>query len=144
MPCIEFKLNSPTIDSHESNNANLSNSIGGGGGRLRWFAQNWKVLTKDPWILNSVLAAQLELISLPFQSQEPFAPKFSNLEMDFLSKEVNGLREKGAIEVATPENNQFVGFLFPRPKKQQGEYRPIFNLKPLNQFIRYKNVKIRG
>ena len=35
MPCIEFKLNSPTIDSNESKNANLSNSIGGATSMVR-------------------------------------------------------------------------------------------------------------
>ena len=74
------------------------------GRRLQWFTKNWKVLTNDPWILNCVQAVHLELLSLPYQFQKPFAPNFSKLKMDLFSKEVDSLREEGDIEVATSED----------------------------------------
>ena len=51
--------------------------------------------------------------------------------------------EKGAIEFAKPVVNHFVGHVFLRRKKS-GNYRPIFNLKPLNQFVPYEHFKMEN
>ena len=99
------------------------------GRRLQWYTKNWKVLTNDPWILHFVQAVHLELLSLPFQFQKPLAPNFSKLRMDFFAKEVDSLREEGAIEITTSEDKQFVGFLFLKLEKERVKYRPVFRWK---------------
>jgi hypothetical protein len=50
---------------------------------------------------------------------------------------------KAAIEEVGEEPDQFLGFIFPRPKRD-GSIRPIFNLKELNQFIPYEHFKMEG
>ena len=51
--------------------------------------------------------------------------------------------DKGAIEKTAQSPDQFVGHIFLRPKKN-GTFRPVFNLKPLNRFIRYEHFKMEG
>ena len=50
---------------------------------------------------------------------------------------------KGAIRIAIPKENQLLSNIFIRPKKD-GEFRPIINLKRLNQFVPYQHFKMEG
>jgi hypothetical protein len=68
---------------------------------------------------------------------------FAQEKTEALDKEIWALLEKGAIEETENEPGQFLGFVFPRPKRD-GSIRPIFNLKELNQFIPYEHFKMEG
>ena len=57
--------------------------------------------------------------------------------------EVKTLFTKGAIIVA-PDKNGFTCNIFCRPKKAQGKFRLIFNLKTLNQFVLFEHFKMEG
>ena len=74
----------------------------------------------------------------------PFSPKiFEYQEYLLLSQEVVELLNKGAVEEANPDPDQFLGHLFLRLKKD-GSHRPVFNMKELNQFVRYEKFKMEG
>ena len=77
------------------------------------------------------------------QIREPFTPSFSKAECKNLTVEVEKMLEKGAIEKSSKETGQFVGHLFLRPKKDRAQ-RPVFNLKPLNAYVRDKHFKMEG
>ena len=51
--------------------------------------------------------------------------------------------QKGAIRHALFARKQFISNLFVIPKKN-GELRPVINLKPLNEFVRYHHFKMEG
>ena len=48
-----------------------------------------------------------------------------------------------AIEEVPPSPDQFVSRIFVIPKKD-GSHHPVFNLKPLNQFIKKEHFKMEG
>jgi hypothetical protein len=113
------------------------------GGRLVFFQKNWKKLTNDPWILDTIKGIKIEVTSPPQQVREPFWPIFSVRESTLLAHEVQELLNKGAVERTGSSPDQFLGHLFLRPKKD-GSYRPVFNMKELNQFVRYEKFKMEG
>merc|ERR1711888_95571 len=46
------------------------------------------------------------------------------------------------IKIVTPSHDQFLSHIFPVPKKLLGEYRIIFDLTELNQFVRKIKFKM--
>ena len=93
----------------------------------------WRELTSDPWILQTVSGYHLEFESLPYQFKLPKLPKFSEKETTLIESEIQKLISKGAITVVPPSDNKFISNIFLVPKKT-GDFRPVINLKPLNQF----------
>ena len=65
---------------------------------------------------------------------------FSRDEKECISVEVGKLLGKGAIRRASFHPNQFLSNLFTIPKKG-GKLRPVINLKPLNHFVEYHQLK---
>lgn len=58
-------------------------------------------------------------------------------------EEVDTLITKGAVFEAGEEAG-YISRYFLVPKKGPNEWRPIINLKPLNQFLRYRHFKMEG
>jgi hypothetical protein len=56
--------------------------------------------------------------------------------------EVRELLSKRAISEVTDGSSSFVCSFFCIKKNQAGQFRPIVNLKPLNNFIRYQHFKM--
>ena len=100
----------------------------------------WKSFTNDPYILSAVEGYQLEFESEPLQLQVPNEIPFSIEEQNIVSEEIKKLLSKGAIVPTDYEPGQFVSTLFIVPK-QNGKYRPVINLKNLNQFVLYEHFK---
>ena len=69
-------------------------------------------------------------------AKSPTPIQFSNIEEQLVDFEVANMLRKGAIRIAIPKENQLLSNIFIRPKKD-GEFRPIINLKRLNQFVTY-------
>ena len=107
------------------------------------FQDNWKIITADPQVLNTVSGLKVIFSETPVQWRDPHWPRFSETEQSRLQEEVVKMMEKGAIKVAEPRKDQFLGHLFLRPKKD-GTFRPVFNLKKLNAFVRYEHFKMEG
>lgn len=112
------------------------------GGQISRFWHVWSQITNDPWILQTVAEGlSLELVSQPFQSVIPKNSVSNPTQWEACNKEIISLLEKGAI-VETGEPG-FVSGIFLIPKKAGG-FRPIINLKGLNQFLLYRHFKMEG
>ena len=114
------------------------------GGRLQRFADNWASLIVDSWVIQTVtFGYQIE-----FTGNPPIRPvRVTPLprkgpQREALLKEVLKLSDKKAIvPIFPPFQPGFWSTFFLAPKKS-GDWRPILNLKPLNQFIRPKRFRM--
>ena len=86
---------------------------------------------------------KIEFVCEPFQVQKPNKIVFSDEEKQLIDLEVHKMFQKGAIRHALFAPKQFISNLFVIPKKN-GELRPVINLKPLNEFVRYHHFKMEG
>ena len=66
----------------------------------------------------------------------PFSPE----QWHIVDEEVKNLLNKGAIVPSCTEQNQFISTIFIVPKPN-GKFRPVINLKYLNEFIHYNHFK---
>ena len=112
-------------------------------GRLRDHLHTWKVLTKDPWVLNTVRGYQIDFLSEPHQRVKPHTPHYSVEQNQLIVEEVQELLNKGAIEEIHSPQRGFYSNLFLVPKKDGGQ-RPVINLKALNQFVQTQHFKMEG
>ena len=76
----------------------------------------------------------------PWQNSPPKEIRFSKEEEILVDEEVSNLLKEGAIVPSAPEPDQFISntFLVPKPKDR---FRPVINLKSLNQFVHYEHFK---
>ena len=78
-------------------------------GRLQFFAQNWQIITQDPWVLQTIRGYKIDLLSHPRQTSLPSPPLLSPPQTSLVQEEIISLLQKGAIiEVAF---NPWVGIL---------------------------------
>jgi hypothetical protein len=115
------------------------------GARLLDFAKNWKDVTNDSWVLESVSEGiKLDFVETPKQLSYPRPVAMSADMLRVCDQEVEDLLKKGAIvRVLDSGTDGFICSLFVIPKKSGG-FRPIVNLKPLNCFIRYEHFKMEN
>ena len=114
-------------------------------GRLSYFTPNWKILTKDPWVLNCIQGYTIEFVSQPSQCQAPKELVFTQEEAKNLTVEVEKMIQKQAV-ARVPLEQSAKGFhsqLFSVPKKDGGT-RPIINLKRLNSHVETVHFKMEG
>ena len=101
------------------------------GGCLSLFRKNWERITQDNWILHTIQGLKLEFVSTP-PHQVIQQPQLDSEKVQALSNEVNKLFQKRAIVPAIEDGTGFVSPVFVVPKAG-GEWRPVINLKALNQ-----------
>ena len=108
-------------------------------GRLSLFSQNWEIITKDQWVLNTIQGYTMELLCQPYQLHPPAELAFSRSETEDLTQEVHKMVTKQAVSQIPREqaNKGFISQLFSVPKKEGG-MRPTINLKSLNTFVETK------
>jgi hypothetical protein len=112
------------------------------GGRLGSFASAWHRFSKDPWVLNIVsYGLQIEFMSTPTQRSPPPNKVTGDSQLEIIESEISALLEKRAIE-ETKEIG-FISSIFTIPKKSGG-FRPVINLKALNNFVVYNHFKMEG
>lgn len=117
------------------------------GGRLRYFLHNWEQITQDPWVLQVVSGCPLSFTKSPplqapgsAQAPHPLAED----QMRVMEEEVLNLLEKKAIREVSPERALgFYSNVFTVPKKDGG-WRPIINLKRLNQYLEVPHFKMES
>ena len=111
-------------------------------GRLNLFIQNWEIITKDQWVLNTIQGYTIELACQPYQ---PAQLKFSQSVTKDLTQEVHKMVNKQAVSQIPREqaNKGYLSQLFSVPKKDRG-MRPIINLKGLNTFVETVHFKMEG
>lgn len=113
------------------------------GARLAVFGAEWRTITTDPWIIDTVESGyRLEFTSQPHQAALPRVAKFNAQLQSICDAEVHSLLGKKAI-IRSQSQGGFVSSLFVIPKKSGG-HRPIINLKPLNDFIIYEHFKLEN
>lgn len=112
-------------------------------GRLKHFVTNWELVTKDPWVLSAISGYQICFTEHPYQNTQPNMT-FSVKDQELINKELEDLIQKQAIQfVPSNQGTGCVSTIFVIPKKGGGQ-RPVFNLKHLNQFVRYDHFKMEG
>ena len=82
-----------------------------------YYMSNWRHLTSDPWVLESIAGYHLEFENVPFQVSLPKPPPFNETEMDLIDKEIEKLLAKGAIDYAFSCKDDFISNIFLVPKK---------------------------
>ena len=110
-------------------------------GDTRLHHEEWKCLTSDRFILQTVAGATLEFDANPVQLSQPRTIKFSDYEFNGIDNQITNFLKSGIIERATHCNGEFVSNIFARDKKD-GSLRVILNLIDLNQFITYHHFKM--
>ena len=95
----------------------------------------------DPWILQAVSGYHLEFETTPHQVNLPKFPKFTKRETALIESEIRKLISKGAVTEVSPCNDEFISTVFLVPKKT-GDFRPVINLKPFNQFVEKIHFKM--
>jgi hypothetical protein len=112
------------------------------GGRIRHFWRAWGLISADPWILNVVRnGLELEFESPPTMLNFPSNARMGEEQLNIGRDELRSLIQKGAVVRAS--TIRFVCQMF-TIKKQSGGFRPIINLKSLNQFVVYRHFKMEN
>ena len=80
----------------------------------QYHIENWRKLTSDPWILETVTGCHLEFDSIPKQTGIPKPPPFGGFEKQLIDDEIVTLKSKGACLLYTS----------PSPRDQRGSRMP--------------------
>lgn len=102
---------------------------------------NWKKLTHDKWILETICGYKVELSKKPWQNFVPSPLKFADIEQGKIDEEIQRFLDCKIIEpVTVADADEYISNIFLRPKKD-GSIRIILNLRTFNksmQFIHFK------
>ena len=100
-------------------------------GQLPYFVNEWRALTSDTGILETVTGQHIEFNDTPVQIKEAY----------IIDTEISDLLSKGVITESVHERDEFISTIFLRRKKD-GTHRMILNLKSLNQYVTYYHFKM--
>ena len=113
-------------------------------GRISLFKLNWKALTQETWVIQTVTEGyQIPLISTPNQHSPPFSPHLSPEDTAIMEEEIQSLLQKQAISQIPTAIEGFYSNMFIVPKKDGGQ-RPVINLKQLNRYVKSEHFKMEG
>ena len=102
--------------------------------RTKYFLDEWVKLTNSQKTPNIVRGYKPQFLAEPFQSFQPKTFVRNQQEAKIIQTEINTLLEKEAIE-PIPHNQEKSASNFFLVKKKSGGFRPVINLKNLNQLI---------
>ena len=105
--------------------------------------KNWQKLTLNQDILSVLKGYKTPFIKIPFQEKIPNFTKMNKKQIALVDLELKEMLRKGAIMRTQPTQGEFLSNLFLMGKKDGG-YRPVINLKMLNQFIPFLYFRIEG
>uniref|UniRef100_H3AXK9 ribonuclease H n=1 Tax=Latimeria chalumnae TaxID=7897 RepID=H3AXK9_LATCH len=113
-------------------------------GRTQFCFHNWERTTGDPWVLHAIWGYQTELVSPPVQESWPRELRFSLDKEVLIREELGKLIQKQVISQVGPDvGPSFVSTIFLVPKKETG-WRPVINLRDLNEFVEFRHFKMEG
>ena len=111
-------------------------------GRLRFYLQEWKKITSDFEVLDTVRGMHIPFINqVPKQVQIPLQIPMQKDQSAAVDMEVQNLLEKGVVVPTTWTGDDYFSTVFTRPKSSGG-YRMILNLSKLNEHIEYQHFKM--
>ena len=90
-----------------------------------------------------VKAYTIPFIKIPFQLKIPNSTKVSKKYIGLVDLKLKEMLRKGAIKRTQPVQGKFLSNLF-LAREKDGGYRPVINLKILNQFIPFLHFKMEG
>ena len=100
-------------------------------GRISLFQANWKALSSDSWVLQTVARGyHIPLIADPVQKFSPHSPHLPSGDVIVLEEDIHSLLQKQVIQQVPPSAEGFYSNMFLMPKKGGGQ-RPVINLKHL-------------
>ena len=110
-------------------------------GNLKNHLDNWKKLTSDPSILQTVQGCKFRFVSSSEQLSIPHNTIFQAQEKETVNKMLREYEQRGIITKSTHCDGEFISPIFLRPKKD-GSSRLILNLKNLNDRLEYVHFKM--
>ena len=120
-------------------------------GMLGQFANNWKVLTSNLWVLKTVKGFRIPFTSLPSQTTQPAELVFPSEQAAQVREELQSLLGKGAVVPVIYCHKGFYLNIFLVLNlniflvlKKNGQMRPIINLKWLNEWVITEHFKMEG
>ena len=113
------------------------------GGRLQFFLCNWRRISQDAWILDTIKGLKLEFLSEPHQRRKLIPSPLSQGNTQALDTELDKLFDKRAIEPTHPDHTIFVSHMFVVPKAD-GSWRPIIDLRLPNQHVMTRHFKMES
>ena len=112
-------------------------------GRLKYFQANWRKITKDPWILQTISGYHIPFIKRPWQIRPRITRAKTLHQQKLLQDAITELINKQAITMVTDhQTDQFISTLF--VLQQTNKTRPVFNLRHLNTFVETTKFKMEG
>ena len=110
-------------------------------GQLSCRLNEWRNVTSDSEVLQTVCGEKIEFTSLPLQYRSCKGNRFSESENAVIAQEIRKLLDKGVIVESSHEKGEFISPIFLRPKPD-GSHRLILNLKSLNKHVLYRHFKM--
>lgn len=107
---------------------------------MKYYVQNWQKITEDPWVLQTITGYHIDFDEQPFQVHVPNEIPFNYDQWVIVDNEVHEMLKKGAMVPSVSESGEFISTLFIVPK-QNGKFRPVINLRYLNEFVHYDHFK---
>ena len=113
-------------------------------GRISLFLLNWKALTSDPWVIQTIESGYIiRLTTAPVQQSLPHPPHLPTRVASLLKEEIQLLLEKQAVQEVPASTKGFYSNMFMAPKKDSGQ-KLVINLKYLNKFVKSEHFKMEG
>ena len=81
---------------------------------------NWRVLTRDRWVLNTVQEYLIEFTSCPYQTNRPHPPQYSKAQNELIKSEILDMLQEETITKIREVQTGFHSNLFLVPKKDGG------------------------
>lgn len=102
-------------------------------GKTSHFIDNWRKITNDKWILQTISGYEVELDNVPKQTCVPKPLSFTDTEQRMINTEIQRFLDAKIVEkVYTSDEEEYISNIFFRPKKD-GKIRIILNLKTFNE-----------
>ena len=111
-------------------------------GNSKNFLKNWKEITSDKFILETISGVKLEFDNHPVLGVWPREYKFDGTLKKVVDAEILQLLEKGVVVPQEFEKEIFISNIFLRPKPN-GKFRMILDLSLLNEDVHKRHFKMQ-
>lgn len=110
-------------------------------GQLSEHLSNWKCITSDQSILESIAGEKIEFDTVPPLQMVLPQNSVSKEHKEKVDIEIKSLLQKGVVVKSEHEHGEFISPVFSVPKSD-GNVRLILNLKEFNKYVKYVHFKM--